>query len=799
MLLFKSKLLNNNVRDYTDVETPCSISNQEAKHIVGDDTTPYWQGESSSLRTLFFSYLLLGNFLESNNLNKNIMDTEQTKEMIAKIKDTLKQVFDVEDSDFVVQGSTEEYTVYSDAYSEFALKQYIYYIIKPTNHKTRFKLRLRDDKIKFEIKIFEDFPIMFENFDFSMPIFVGNDTDETDNIYQPISFCDCNIEFVNATAINNTFALQRISFERCDIKELQIHKTIFAEEISFYRNVILYVSLSNCVFQKNLYFNHSIFEKKIDFRESEFEKVVCFYGAKFKKAPNFSACYFKEPRAVNLVNIDIDGLDFKQVEDYIKDNFKDEWCKQEIAKSQNKDNKDKEIEIEQKYRLRYAQNAKDSFRAIKDILIGQNNTLEAQEWHKLELYAKENELAIRLKQEVQQLYELSKKQNLNNKKKKEASHKSIIDKFFFPIECIVNFIGYLSYNICIIFITFVKFLFFISLYFLRIFTIMVIWLFLSSSEDGFLQLKKDIKHKILKLNRYGRNMQDFTTWTNFALLYIYRNTSDHHTNFIKILNFTAGMIVLYGAVVYFFNLYFKFLMNYGYFTPYVFFTPTLLIFCLFVIILSNENSYKFSLLIFCFWGSCYIFSMFLHSYIFSIEMLFLYVICILIFYYLFVCKIRVVVFILRLVSYLGFLYIVIGYHQLINPFIGIFSSDKLFESKFEQQLSDLNSSTILNLAKISQKDFILQDDCNVPFAELNSAKIVILSNRKNIVALKDENLTKTTDILGNALYNEISQAIQQDKILSDTIKSTSIIYSIILLLCIFSIQKTARKNSIIPS
>lgn len=48
------KPLNNNVRDYTDVETPCSIPNQEAKHIVGDDTTPYWQGESSSSRTCYF-------------------------------------------------------------------------------------------------------------------------------------------------------------------------------------------------------------------------------------------------------------------------------------------------------------------------------------------------------------------------------------------------------------------------------------------------------------------------------------------------------------------------------------------------------------------------------------------------------------------------------------------------------------------------------------------------------------------------------------------------------------------------
>lgn len=39
------------------METPCSIPNQEAKHIVGDDTTPYWQGESSSLRTCFFKKL----------------------------------------------------------------------------------------------------------------------------------------------------------------------------------------------------------------------------------------------------------------------------------------------------------------------------------------------------------------------------------------------------------------------------------------------------------------------------------------------------------------------------------------------------------------------------------------------------------------------------------------------------------------------------------------------------------------------------------------------------------------------
>ena len=53
----------NTVRDYTDEETPCSIPNQEAKLIMADDTIPYWDGESRSLRTLL---LLLYSFFKSD-------------------------------------------------------------------------------------------------------------------------------------------------------------------------------------------------------------------------------------------------------------------------------------------------------------------------------------------------------------------------------------------------------------------------------------------------------------------------------------------------------------------------------------------------------------------------------------------------------------------------------------------------------------------------------------------------------------------------------------------------------------
>lgn len=80
---------------------------------------------------------------------------------------------------------------------------------------------------------------------------------------------------------------------------------------------------------------------------------------------NFSTCYFKESKATNLINVDIDELNFESVEKYIENNYQDESYENETKGMQNE----------------------------KDILITQNNTLEAQEWHKLELLC-ERERAI---------------------------------------------------------------------------------------------------------------------------------------------------------------------------------------------------------------------------------------------------------------------------------------------------------------------------------------------------------------------------------------------------------------------
>ncbi|ECP6440922.1 pentapeptide repeat-containing protein, partial [Campylobacter jejuni] len=188
--------------------------------------------------------------------------------------------------------------------------------------------------------------------------------------------------------------------KNCAIEKINLWKNKFKNRCYFMDSVFgnknndnIKLNFSNAHFEDNAYFNNSEFYNYADFHECEFDDIACFYGVKFYKAPNFSACYFKEPKAVNLINVDIDKLDFKSVEKYIEDNYKDESYKNETKGIQD----EKEIfKIQNEYRLRYAKNLKDSFRVIKDVLITQNNTLEAQEWHKLELYAKEKELEIQL-------------------------------------------------------------------------------------------------------------------------------------------------------------------------------------------------------------------------------------------------------------------------------------------------------------------------------------------------------------------------------------------------------------------
>lgn len=198
---------------------------------------------------------------------------------------------------------------------------------------------------------------------------------------------------------------------RLDFQHCEFHKRVY---------------FTNCEFNGNVFFNHAVFERYADFHESIFNGVVSFYNAEFKSAPNFSTCVFQNLQATNFINVKIDDIDFDKVNDFIAEYKNDKMyekeldllrekyraktkkikllktqCKQET--NRYRENKQKlhskkfqafKQEKIKKYKIRYASNARDSFRTIKNVLIANNNLLDASTWHKLELYAKEIELRL---------------------------------------------------------------------------------------------------------------------------------------------------------------------------------------------------------------------------------------------------------------------------------------------------------------------------------------------------------------------------------------------------------------------
>ncbi|EAL9862806.1 hypothetical protein D0281_09245, partial [Campylobacter coli] len=397
--------------------------------------------------------------------------------------------------------------------------------------------------------------------------------------------------------------IKKLSFLNCNFKkEIYLH---FQECLDIFQ-------MDNCVFEDrvtikgkfndNVYFNNSIFKNYANFHTCEFEKTASFYGVRFEKVPNFSACYFKEPKAVNLTNVNIDKLDFKSLEQYIKDNYKDESCKNETKEMQDK----KEIfKIQNEHQLRYAKNLKDSFRVIKDVLITQNNKLEAQEWHKLELYAKEKELLF----EVESCY-------------KEKNKPFIATK----------------------------------------------------SED--------------------KNSINLTF--SVLLLWIYRVTSLHHTNLPRIINFASLNIVAFGGLVCLIT-YLSYRIdkqNILWFFGVLIFS--VLVMAIVYLTLKKHKLKSIKLILFTFLA--FLMALFLiqsiillHSFSDVVFALFLYCLLViaLICLYPYINLKSFISYCFHWLVYFFLVMVVVIKPQLINPFAGIFSSDKLYESQFEKSLNDL--------------------------------------------------------------------------------------------------------------
>ncbi|EIJ0823473.1 hypothetical protein LH220_001092 [Campylobacter jejuni] len=607
-----------------------------------------------------------------------------------------------------------------------------------------------------------------------------------------IEFQKCEFNNFNLYGFSNATIKGAFTFDFCEVKEkVNFMNFEFENKVSF--------KMSK--FKDNVYFNNSVFKDYTDFHECEFEKIACFYGVRFDKAPNFSACYFKEPKAVNLTNVNIDKLDFKSLEQYIKDNYKDESCKNETKEMQDK----KEIfKIQNEHQLRYAKNLKDSFRVIKDVLITQNNKLEAQEWHKLELYAKEKELLF----EVESCYKEKNKPFIATKSEDKNSINltfSVLLLWIYRVTSlhhtnlprIINFasLNIVAFGGLVCLITYLSY---------RIDKQNILWFF------GVLILSV------------------------LVMAIVYLTLKKHKLKSIKLILFTFLAFLMALFLI-------QSIILLHSFSDVVF---ALFLYCLLVIALICLYPYinLKSFISYCFHWLVYFFLVMVvvikpqlinpFAGIFSSDKLYesqfekslndLNVSAIMIltdisqdnfnlpskdqnisFVELNSAKALIIANKEKLKEILSKVYndkYVSDYKKVLNELENNTSNVKNIieeiDNKNNNSVISVQLNQILNFNFSQEIDILYMIKSNFFISEKLSPEQMAIFDQKD----SQDKLKSVLALLKfKTSFEGILKIINQDEITENTIKSTSVLYSIILLLCIFSLQKTARKNSIVPS
>ncbi|HEC2833125.1 TPA: pentapeptide repeat-containing protein, partial [Campylobacter jejuni] len=194
-------------------------------------------------------------------------------------------------------------------------------------------------------------------------------------------------------------------------------------------------------------------------------------------------------------------------------------CKNETKEMQDK----KEIfKIQNEHQLRYAKNLKDSFRVIKDVLITQNDKLEAQEWHKLELYAKEKELEIQLggdnKDSIRNNRKIKKLQIKKNNYEVNmfSKFKDLGDIYVKICDFVVCFIMLIGRSIFGFLLSIIEIFCNVIKSICKIIQIILSCIFCITSIDRILKLEYLKFYR--KISSPGKTMLDYTLWFDCILL-----------------------------------------------------------------------------------------------------------------------------------------------------------------------------------------------------------------------------------------------------------------------------------------
>lgn len=299
---------------------------------------------------------------------------------------------------------------------------------------------------------------------------------------------------------------------------------------------------------------------------------------------------------------------------------------------------------------------------------------------------------------------------------------------------------------------------------------------------------------------------------DFITLKLYRNTSDHHTNLLRIINFMALTVAVYGFSIF---MYEKIISKYLISLPYNFVYSILLVTLGVILWVTYHRIAKYNIA----WINMLLVGLVMLMIILVVAIsakytayIALFITLYLFLYYKAITKSK---YDLACLFYYGcFIAIFFIKPFLIAPFISIFTSEQAIESKFKEYTIRYNENGL--------DDMLL--DANLTNTKKDNKLDFIVENRKTILDELDNDKALLNDFVEKSIrcaesfmnhnmsnknmqkkeapqkpYAEALAALKYDEIMQSTRKTANLLYGFIMLLVVYSLTKTARKNSVVPS
>ena len=722
----------------------------------------------------------------------------------------------------------------------------------------------------------------FKNIEFNnceIEIFDSNISDT--NIKEKLVFTKCefysksyNIDFAPTNFKNIIFKesifkssinikdakFQNITFNDCTIFGDFIANDCIFENANFKNNKFYgFTNFKNTIFKDNAYFNNSEFKKFTDFHECEFKKLASFYGVRFYKTPNFSSVSLME-RPI-LINMKFNSYSFGSIK---------QDCDDEIKRRLENNKEATEAEIYQKVYSDF----RNSFSILKHTLNENGNLIDASNHYKAELYCKEMGLDYEIENDEKLRINFNKSINLFEKRNVNYLYSKIL-LILFAIIMVASLLILKLYK---------EFDFLESIVYSLVggIVLYVIYIVVAGLIYSIFNIKYFIN--LINITLFKMKLPDITKWIEALQLYLYRETSDHHTNLNKIFHFTLLMIASYWSCLSCIHIIGKIISNE---IMYFYFNLIILALLIFIPILNSKKISDASTLAITFLFTIFILTIFILQNISYITFSVLLYILILSFtYFIFTKSNNLAIILTKILTYAGFIIVLLKSPELINPTLSIFNRENVENKILSEKLAKIDYKDLANLTRLSFGDYNIDE--NLTFLESNivNQKELIIANKatlenvlgllfrknekeeldkilKNLPNKDDLNTTlkepknrgialdlifaankvykrdlydmeisdkfrlkfgfadekeiqKEIDLVIDALtkiegvlqklapivekqkiYLDIYKAIRLDKITSQIYKSTYILYVIIMVLCLYSLTKTARKNSII--